>query len=70
MKEIKSGRRTRTSDDPALRTHPYEEYEGTKLWKSIDKAIGKLVKNGDLCEQTGRQYIVGYLVKSVRDSIA
>ena len=49
-------------------SHPYQEFEGTKLWKSIDKAITKLAKNGDLCEQTGRAYIVGYLVKSVIDS--
>ncbi len=73
LKETKSGqtgRKIRTNEGSASRTHPYQAYEGTKLWRSIDKAITSLVKNGDLSEQTRREYIVGYLVKSVSDLIA
>lgn len=45
--------------------HPYEDYEKTIGWKTIDKAINDLVKNNDLEECTAREYIVGYIVKSL-----
>ncbi len=71
MKETKSGQTAREQKqmtEQTLRRNPYREYEGTKLWKSIDKAITTLVRNGDITEQTGRAYIVGYLAKSVTHS--
>jgi hypothetical protein len=43
--------------------HPYKKYEGTQLWRALDKGIGDLVQNQDLIEQEHRAYIVGYLCK-------
>ena len=44
-------------------SHPYREYEGTPLWRALDKGIADLVENQDLEERTRREYIVGYLCK-------
>jgi hypothetical protein len=59
-----AGRRTRTktTDPPG---HPYQEYEGSPLWKVVDQAVGDLVNNGDVEEKTHRSYIVGYICKLV-----
>jgi hypothetical protein len=43
--------------------HPYMAYEGTELWKALNKGIGDLVRNQDVIEQEHRTYIVGYLCK-------
>jgi hypothetical protein len=42
-------------------TFPYELYRGTKVWRSIEKAIRDLVENRDIVETTPRDYIVGYI---------
>ena len=47
------------------KTHPYQEFEGTKMWKKVNSAINALVKNGDIKETTGREYIVGYICKMI-----
>jgi len=47
------------------RTHPYARWEGTPLWKAIDKGIADLVGNNDIIEKADRKYIVGYLCKAV-----
>jgi len=44
-------------------THPYSEFENTKLWKIVDAAIDKLEKNGDLKLETQWVYVIGYLCK-------
>jgi len=31
-------------------------------------AIRDLSENGDISEQTAREYIVGYIIKNIRDS--
>ncbi len=59
------GRKTKIK--PLDESHPYKEYEGTKLWKTIDKAIDDLVENQDLEETTPRSYIVGYLCKKISE---
>ena len=46
-----------------LPSHPYCEYEGTPLWRALDKGIADLVENQDLEERTRREYFVGYLCK-------
>ena len=46
---------------------PYDEHKESPLWETIDKAISELVNNHDLQELTPRDYIVGYLVKSISD---
>jgi hypothetical protein len=45
--------------------NPYRNLEGTALWKAVEKAIGDLVSNGDLKEQTYRSHIVGYICKVI-----
>ena len=45
------------------RHRQYSEYEKTAIWRSVNRAITALVKNGDLEERTARRYIVGYLSK-------
>jgi hypothetical protein len=49
-------------------SHPYESFEADPLWQVVSNAISDLVRNGDVSEQTGREYIVGYIVKTIRDS--
>ena len=49
-------------------SHPYAEFEADPLWRVVDDALCNLIKNGDLSEQTSRAYIVGYLVKNIRES--
>lgn len=39
------------------------EFEGTPLWKALEKGIADLVQNLDVEERTRREYIVGYLCK-------
>jgi hypothetical protein len=49
------------------RPHPYTAYEKEAVWRVLDRGIEILAKNGDLKEQTARQYIVGYLAKVLVD---
>jgi hypothetical protein len=53
--------RARTTESQS----PYAQYEGTELWKSLEKGIADLVRNKDVKEQTPRPYIVGYLCKVI-----
>jgi hypothetical protein len=48
-------------------SHPYEEFEADPLWQVVEDAVRDLVTNGDVCEQTSWAYIVGYLVKNIRN---
>lgn len=45
--------------------HPYQELEGHAAWRVVNRAIDKLVANGDIQESTAREYIVGYLLESL-----
>ena len=45
-------------------THPYVRWEGTPLWKAIEKGIADLVENNDIIEKADRKYVVGYLCKA------
>jgi len=49
-------------------SHPYEVFEADPLWQVVSNAIRDLVKNGDVSERTAREYIVGYIIKNIRDS--
>jgi hypothetical protein len=62
-KSGRAGLRTRikTADQP----RPYEEYEGSALWKVVDRAVADPVNNGDIEEKTHRSYSVGYICKSM-----
>jgi hypothetical protein len=45
--------------------HPYKKYKSHPYWKRIDKGISDLAENQDLVEGTAREYIVGYLCKTI-----
>jgi hypothetical protein len=44
-------------------SHPYEEYEGTRLWAAIADEIEALEKNHDLTLSTAPEYVVGSLCR-------
>jgi hypothetical protein len=48
--------------------HPYVKYDGTAAWKAIYAALEQLVLNDDIQEQTPREYIVGYIIKSLANA--
>lgn len=45
--------------------HPYAQFQGSMLWRAIEKQIASLVKNGDMRELTARKYIVGSICQAV-----
>ena len=47
---------------------PYDLYVGTREWKTVEKAIQDLVRNNDIAENTGRDYIVGCICKQLAKS--
>jgi hypothetical protein len=44
-------------------SHPYREFEGTRLWREIETALGELERNHDISLTTTREHVVGYLCK-------
>ena len=42
-------------------THPYQEFEGSPLWRAVDAEIAALESNNDLKLTTARPYVVGAL---------
>jgi hypothetical protein len=48
--------------------HPYTQFEGSVLWRAVEKNITALVKNGDLKELTARDYIVGSICQAIAGS--
>lgn len=45
--------------------HPYKEFEGLVIWQAIEKAVSELEQNNDLVISTAKEYVVGYLCKSI-----
>ncbi len=52
----------RPKDAPA---HPYVEFEGTPLWRTVKKALSDLEKNQDVELKEWHQYVVGYICKQL-----
>lgn len=50
------------------RSHPYEAWEGTRVWSTLEAALAELVENQDLKEMTRREYIVGFLAKRLAEA--
>ena len=50
---------------PKGQTHPYLAWERTPVWRAIEKAVTDLVENHDLIEDEHREYIVGYICKTI-----
>lgn len=51
-------------------SHPYSEFEGSRLWRTIDGALFDLEQNQDLELRTSRKNVVGYLCKQLSPSNA
>ena len=50
--------------------HPYVEFEGTKVWRTVKKALSDLEKNQDIALKEWHQYVVGYVCKQLcRDGL-
>lgn len=49
--------------------HAYQKYEKTLLWELINKAIDDLVINQDIELTTKKEYVVGYLCKTIKSKI-
>jgi hypothetical protein len=45
--------------------HPYKEFEQTQLWELIEKALDELITNRDIELTTRKEYVVGYICKTL-----
>jgi hypothetical protein len=45
--------------------HPYTAFEGSVLWRTVEKQIATLVKNRDIQEMTARECIVGSICEAI-----
>jgi hypothetical protein len=50
---------------PKGHVHPYVAWQGTPLWRAVEKGVADLVENQDLIEKEYREYIVGYICKII-----
>jgi len=48
--------------------HPYKALEQQPIWKVLERAIDALVANGDLKASTAREYVIGFLAKSISEA--
>jgi hypothetical protein len=51
--------------------HPYKAFDGSALWRLVERQIAALAKNRDIQEMTAREYIVGSIGEAIagqRDS--
>ncbi len=46
--------------------HPYVNFEGTSLWRAVDRAIADLEQNQDIKPTELREYVVGYICKQLK----
>ena len=46
--------------------HPYIAFEGTPLWRAVDRAISDLEGNQDLKLTALREDVVGYICKQLK----
>jgi hypothetical protein len=46
-------------------THPYSQYEGTDLWRTLEQALTELQANRDLAITTAPEYVVGSLCQAL-----
>ena len=46
-------------------SHPYEAFERTPLWKTLDAALAELEHNQDVALTTTRQHVIGYLCQQL-----
>ncbi len=46
-------------------SHPYSQYEKTKEWALVKKALLALEKNQDIILTTKQEYIIGFLTEQI-----
>jgi hypothetical protein len=46
-------------------TRPYEEYQGTPLWRAVASIVAELEANRDIKVDTGTDYVVGYVCREL-----
>lgn len=49
--------------------HPYKEFEQTQLWELIEDALDDLIKNQDIELTTRKEYVIGYLCKTLKSKL-
>ena len=49
-------------------SHPYQQFEGTQLWREVDAVITALEANQDLQLTTARSHVIGALCKQLFES--
>ena len=50
-----------------MQKHSYTKFGKTPFWKIIESAVADLEQNGDIELKTGRENVIGYLVKCLSD---
>jgi len=55
--------------DDIAQKYPYTEYENTPLWITVDKSLSDLEQNQDIKLSTPKEYVIGYICKSITESI-
>ncbi len=48
--------------------HPYERYVDTEAWKILKLAFDNLEKNKDIELHTREEYVIGYILKIIKDN--
>lgn len=46
-------------------THPYQQFEGTPLWATLEKALAELEANSDSRLTTAPAHVIGFLAKAL-----
>lgn len=50
-----------------METEIYNEFKNTKIWEVLDQGIQNLIDNQDIEEKTNREYLIGYLLKLLKE---
>ncbi len=50
-------------------SHPYEKYEGTKLWQVVCDILKDLKDNQDLELTTKEEYVIGYICNEIDNKL-
>ena len=51
-----------------MNIHPYKNLESHPYWEVISKALIELEKNNDFIFQTKKEYVCGYILKSLLEN--
>ena len=48
--------------------HPYTEFERSRLWLVMEKAVSELEENNDIRLTTAPEYVIGYFCKQLSEA--